>query len=258
MNGALILLALFVGLPYVVMPLVILFVQKMDANPKLLPLLAAEIPAEVLPKLKGNTETLESLGFTAEAYLSMPQQMANIRAFVVLLTEQKTGDRASAITIIAKQSDGKAQINNYVEFSTRFESDILVNTYNSTVIGSFDPLLNEKKIVFAGMSDLRKMYQLHRFIIERVAEIGPSDPPKRHDPQKAAEFMATAMQRSYDDQVGTGLLRKDAPAGVYRPTLLGAFKMTWRLLPPLKQILTRKRDALAKKVLADFERERGS
>lgn len=257
MNVFLLGLAILVGIPYVVMPLVILFAQKMDANPKLLPLLAAEIPVEALPKLRGNTEMLQSLGFVPEAYLSMPQQMANIRAFVVLLTEPKTGDRASSIVIIAKQADGKPEINSYVEFSTRFESDILVNTYNSKVLGSFDPLSNEVKVVFAGMSDLKKMYGLHRFIIERVAEIGPSDPPKRHDPQKAAEFMATAMQRSYDDQVGTGLLRKDAPAGVYRPTLLGAFKMVWRMLPPHKQILTRKRDERAKKILADFERERG-
>jgi hypothetical protein len=255
MNGALITLALIVGLPYLVMPLVILFAQKMDANPRLLPLLAAEIPAEALPRLKGDTEALQAVGFAPEAYLSMPQQMPNMRVFLVMLTDRARGDKAMVTTILTKPADGPPQLTSYVEFSTRFADGRLVDTMNSKQVGSFNPMPGEIKTGFTGMTDLGKLHQLHRYIIEK--EIGSNTTPVVYPLGEAESYLRDVLIKGYDEQVGTGVLRLDRPAGVYRPSLIGAFKMTYRELPPLKQMLIAKRNTRARKILADFERERG-
>ena len=247
---------LLVGLPYLFFPLLILFGQKMEARPQFLPILPEAIPPSALTFLLNSADTLETCGFHPEAYLSLPNQMANIRVVLVLLVDRERGDKAAVTTILAKQPDGTEKANSYVEFSTRFASGRLVDTMNSAVLGTFDPLPNETKTTFANQKDLHLLCNLHRFIISDVEKIPASDAPVTYEPGKAVEYFTGVLVKGYDEQVERGVLRLDEKNGVYRPTIVGAYKMTWRLLFPLKQILTAKRDARARQILAEYQKRK--
>ena len=251
MGSNLLSLFVFLGALYLAFPLLIFFSQKMEARPQFLPIQPTEIPSAVLTFLLNSTDALEARGFEPEAYLSLPNQMENVRVFLVLLVDRERGDKAAVTAILARQAFGE-QVTSYVEFSTRFASGKLVDTMNSPVIGSFERLPHETKTAFANLKDLALLHNLHRHIIADVAKIAPEDAPVVYERGRAVEYFGEVMVRGYDEQVEAGVLRLDEGAGVYRPTLAGAYKMTWRALFPLKWILTQARDSRARQILADY------
>lgn len=55
-------------------------------------------------------------------------------------------------------------------------------------------------------------------------------------PGQEQERLLDGIRREMRDQLDTGILRLDPDGRYYRPTLFGAFSMTWKLVFPVKQI----------------------
>ncbi len=53
---------------------------------------------------------------------------------------------------------------------------------------------------------------------------------------EATSYLSRVLVEDYERQVRFGRLRLDSASGVYRPTIIGAYLMTWGLLWPIKPI----------------------
>jgi hypothetical protein len=142
----------------------------------------------------------------------------------------------------------------YAEYATRFANDHAITTNNSKTLGSFKPVEGRRSFYHADVADINQLYQLHRIAIEKY-EAGQQKvlPP-------AGQEIPTLLQKlteSYDNQVKTGILRYDAGSDSYRPTLSGAFYMTYSLLFPLKQIRASRMRAACREIKTEWARRAG-
>lgn len=235
---------------YLGMPLLILATSRMQAELVTTRFYLDKLRPEVQEHLLKSVGQLKALGFAVETCLMLPASAPNLRTHLILLTRRETGDKAMVTAIISTESGAARIQTNYTEFSTRFASGRLVDTMNGTTIGSFDPLPHETKVAFAGEQDLARLYALHRFVIEKVVAIPPDDTPQVYPQGEAERYMAEIWKKGFEEQVERGVMRFDGKS--FRPTLRGAYKMTWRQLPPLAQHLARKRDQRAAELLHAF------
>ncbi|HVF84909.1 MAG TPA: hypothetical protein VM821_02925, partial [Abditibacteriaceae bacterium] len=121
------------ALIYIGLPLLILFSQKMQANPQFVPIDPSNTPADATRYFSSVVPELEKDGFRVSASLGMPNQVPNVRVFLVMLINRGTGDKA--MVTLMTPDEGSATL--YTEFSTRFESGQCFDTLNSPTLSAF-------------------------------------------------------------------------------------------------------------------------
>jgi hypothetical protein len=244
---------------FILPPILIFFSMKAKMDTESEPIRWEELPEHHIQPMRADLASLEALGFAAEAYLSLKNQVPNTRTYLVMLTKREgrevgdpknnRGDKAMITLIIAEAPGAPTQITHYVEFSTRFESGKSVDTMNSKMMGSFAPLPLETKQAFPKVLDLSLLYQLHQYQINQIAKIGPEDNKVIYPVSQAQEYLHTIFRKGFEEQVETGLFRPDMSSRVFKPTIFGAFKMAYGLIFPFKMLREMDRDKKAKAIL---------
>jgi hypothetical protein len=123
----------------------------------------------------------------------------------------------AAVEFVTKSSDGRVLLVN----NTRAPA-LRINPPNRTTWSFYD------------VRDPSVMVTVHRAVRKRWlggARVEPLD--VETNPR---EFLAHAMVRSLEELREAGLYRRDDARNVYRPTLTGAFRVTWIQLPPIRWI----------------------
>jgi hypothetical protein len=157
-------------------------------------------------------------------------QAKNVNTFVAYLIHRRNGDCGLAV-MMATPAGVAAQL---VEFATRFVDQSSVTTGNSKTPSVFVRPRSKPVYRFPWIQDPVRLYQLHQQLILRdKAGLAKDVPP----PGAEVERLLDGMRREMQDQLAPRILRLDASGNSYRPTLLGAFRMTWKLLFPMKQLL---------------------
>jgi hypothetical protein len=247
--------ALAGGFYYLGTPLLIYTGNKLQAELLTTPFHLEKLVPDVQEHLTRNIAILTSLGFSVEASVMMPETAPNMRTYMVMMANRNTGEKSNITAILATPPGATPILNFYTEFTCRYASGKIVDTMNSNVIGSFDPLPHETKITFAGQQDLELLYQLHQYIVRHVAQVKPDDTPHMYPPGGAESYLREIWRKGFDEQVEAGIMRCDG--NYYRPTFFGAYKMTWRLLFPKAQQLAAQRDRRANEILQAFRTGQG-
>lgn len=252
----LIIVSIFVGLVvafYTLLPLLVLFNQKMDGNMQLIvydsenkrpPKRAAKFMAEV-------SESLKDMGFDEHPIIALPSPMPNVMAVCQLWINPRTRDAALVSAIFGDADQGDANSSTlYVEYLSRFQNEeiSLIQTNNTQQVSAFAPIPEELTFRFPQVQDPEELYQLHCKLLERHA------PNSRKllslEDQFAGDleaYVRWAITDSFRKQEGTGyLVQKEAD--LWMPTVKGAYMMTWSQLWPMnayiKQSIRRKADRL--------------
>ena len=236
------LLTLLVGIAvfaYLIYPIIIRFSFKAKGRPRFKALEAAEIPDVLADYIYSTANALREDGFLPEAYLSLPDQVPNVAAFLIMLTNRATGDKAMVTAMMTFQPGKTPQIGTrYVEFSTRFVSGKAVDTLNSNTAGAFLPVAGETKTRLPQIPDPHTLYQIHRHVMENFASIEPGDEKTLYPEGGALPYLTDVLVKSYEAQMALGLFYRDEVYGetLFRPTWYGAFYMTWATLFPVREI----------------------
>ncbi|GAB4466524.1 MAG: hypothetical protein OHK0029_37960 [Armatimonadaceae bacterium] len=242
-------------LTYIGGPLLIYFTQKLEGRPNFSELDETNLPEPVTRFLYETVEEVRKEGFVAEAFL-MADTAMNISAYLVMMANRETGDKAMVTALVAA---GGAQVVPYVEYSTRYRSGKSVDTLNSDTISSFEPTANEYKTQLFTVKEPRTLYRIHRHVLQRHAEIGFNDEKVLYPHGEALAYLLQVMEEGYEEQVKTGLLRREGSGDslIYRPTPIGAFKMTYRLLPPFAASVRKRVQEHADRILRSYKEEQG-
>lgn len=242
--GVLILAALV----YVGIPLLIFFTQKMKGRPEMRTLTEADLPPQLTNYLYSTAASLREDGFSGEAYLSLPNPVHNVRAYLIMMANRETGDKAM-VTIVTAGRNSIDQLTAYVEFSTRFASGRVYDTINSPAIGSFDPGPNTTVTQLWEVPDPHQLYRIHRHILTRMSPPEPGDVPVLYEKDEAVPYLRQVLMESYQKEVNRGILRAvgSGDSIEFMPTLYGAFKISYRQLPPFARMV---RDRILKQAHA--------
>jgi hypothetical protein len=247
-------LLMLIPLFYLGAPLLIRFQQRMNAHPEFETLEFDQLKPSVARFLEKRTDDLLDMGFREPTLVHLPDSMPNVTSYLVMLVNRRTGDKAMVTVILGHGPVPRRT--SYVEFNTRFENGEVFNTQNSSELTAFPPGPTTVRTQVPDLRDPQELYELHRFVMDQHGAEGPKELYERGE---ALDYLQRfAFTKVYKQQVKRGWLYYDEDADCYRPTLLGAYLLTWGLLQPMKAIRKIALRNRAAKVLAEFDEARTS
>ncbi len=222
-------------LMYGATPLLIRFTQTMSVPPSFTPVGPGEAPWEVAEYFRAHAEALALDGFTPVAFLMLRGHVRNVVPYIMLLVNREAGDRAmSCVTYVTPNGVPKLSAR-YLEFYTTFEDNTEIDTSNSSVLGVFKKFPDKRGFRFPDVHDARQLYQIHREMLTRHGSQARKTLP---DPGQELPALVKSMCRDMERQTTVGILFLDRAKSAYRPTVRGAYYMTWGQLWPMKTIRT--------------------
>ncbi|MBI3463336.1 MAG: hypothetical protein HY000_09795 [Planctomycetes bacterium] len=223
-----------VAVLYRALPLVIRFGIRMAAHPAFEAIDFRRLSHGTAEFLLARIKCLIDLGFDEPILVRMPNPVPNVSTYLIMLINRSTGDKAM-VTAIFGTAPGAPQLKTlYVEFSTRFETGEVFDTLNSSELSAFPPGPETVRTQTPSVGDPQKLFRLHQFVMKKH---GASGRKVVYGPGQALNYLKkTVLIESYEKQVDRGWLYYDDAADAYRPTLQGAYLMTWSLMQPFKAI----------------------
>jgi hypothetical protein len=242
----------FVCVFYLGTPLLVLFSQKLTAQPELKPLEMHTLEPVLAAFLMDRTNDLYALGYDEPVLLSMPNGAPGVKAYLITLVNRPAGDKAMVTAMVGEAAGTKMQTS-YVEFSTRYDDDSVADTLNSSEIGAFAPGEKTIRTQTPSITDLGELYRLHQFVMKKHYAGKRKVLP---EPGRMVEYLhEKAFRHSYEEQVSRGILKLEAGGQHYWPTVRGAYQMTWALLPPMKWYWMAKMKRQEQAILAELGAE---
>jgi hypothetical protein len=238
---------------YAMAPLLVGATHKVKANIEPVEIGPQDFPAKLAVFFETQARALEQIGFHRTAYLRLPAAVTGasvrIESYVVTMFNRETGDGA-AITAILNVASGIQRVTTqYVELSTRFADGRMFDTLNTQQLGAFGRNPSETKTRLPGENDPRMLYALHRFVLGRNNVSGR---PISTVENNAAAWLAKEHAGSLDGQVRCGRYYLSKRTNEYRPTLKGAFLMSWSLMWPMSFFRRSAMHRRARRILQEF------
>ena len=232
---------------YILGPVIVWLTQKQAANPQLMDYSSA-LNQPSFRMLASFCSIMQSAGFEFAGVFGLVGQTSNVNAYMACVVHRRNKETGTAIFVHAPTAPAHSKL--VLEFSTRFADQSSITTSNSRTPSVLSRADNKPVYKFPAVQDPLRLYHLHQQLVAR-------DKPgfaKDIAPQGGeAARIVEGMQEDYRVQLQTGMLKLDYANKFYRPTLLGAFCMTWKLLPPFKQLAEESLENAAGKLLRSLE-----
>lgn len=226
------------------LPLVIYRTQRFNSSPTLqrFDLDESPPPGKAGKYFRSMDKQFAAIGFERLDCMALPDALPNVRALMVMYQNRRTKDLALATMMygIDLRTDEVNLCSSYVEIVARYKDDEIkvIQTNNVQLLGSFPPSAGEITYRFPQITKVEDLFDLHCKLIERDGPQGKKyvrlDTDFRGD---CLAYLQAVLVESYDKQIGTGYLTRDPDSDDYRPTLKGAFLMSWAQQTPLKEYL---------------------
>jgi hypothetical protein len=198
------------------------------------------VPHEVTTFLLQNVAALTAEGFTHVADLYRQHGQLTTR---IAFLQHAEGATATVAVVASQQGTANAM----VEFTAELSGGRIFDVNNVSTAPIFAPRPLHEAYRFSQVRDPHRLYRIFRALLRRRFGSSTLQPRDLSDP---ARFLAQSYNIEHRWQVEAGYQRFDAKARRFRPTLKGAFLMTWKLMPPIAQL---RRGALRKRARALLE-----
>jgi len=231
---------LFAGFMYFVAPLFVLATQRQAANPQFQPY-GTTLQDSRFRFLTDSAARIQNLGFELVGYFGLIGYTTNVTLFLAYLIHRQNGD--GALVVMVQSNAGTST--QLVEYSTRFVDQGSLTTGNSRTQGVYFRPRQKPVYHFPWINDPARLYNLHQQLIQRDK---PGMQKEYVKPGAEIERLCDGMRREMAEQLQPGILRLDKSGEWYRPTLKGAYLMSWKLLPPCKQIRSALRNSSRRRI----------
>ena len=246
----LVLAALLALLVYGGLPLMVKSQQHQRAHSALRPTPLESLPPDVHEHLARMTESMHALGFGVTAVARADDDVPGVAISLVIFTRPSAPDTGYATFVEADAGEAGRRVTTTLGFENEYTDRTSIETTNFRDGGVHPPDPNKRLLSIPGLTDVALLYEVHR---RRVARLAPATAtPKRVPPGQ--EIAALLEQHTADLRrvAAAGYYRLDEPAQLYRPTLKGAYLMTWKLLPPFQSIRRAAKLRRARRELRDL------
>ena len=240
--------------PYWLGPIIVWLTQQVGARPRFEPFAPGRhaVPPDVALSLRQTCDALVKEGFRVVADLFLTGQVKHVTTRVALLEHAETAELALAVTVFSAARPARL-VASYVELPTKLGDGRSVTVNNNPRVGAFTPRPTRIVVHLPDVRDPARLLRIKRAYLERrFAGAARVRFDHQDDP---ARFLSEAMVREMAEQVEAGTYRRDDVAQVFRPTFTGAWRMTWRLLPPFRAIRISRVRRRAAALLRDLSME---
>jgi hypothetical protein len=181
-------------------------------------------------------------GFTAIGYIRQTGSVANVHAYVACWEHQSRGQSAGILAIVPAVGLTKYSL----EYETLTSPDCkVVLTSNSASATVFESTPRRDVVYLSWVQSADELYRVHLHREARLLE--PAATRCLVTTDGLVDAITDGTYYQLREQSRLGLMYETRTAGTFRATPIGAIKMTWRLLPPLKQLRAAKAKKAARK-----------
>jgi hypothetical protein len=218
-----------------------------------------DMPVEVFRRFQGAWEQLPARGFVPVAVVryTKPGLILALDAYVSLWANEGQGDSAQVIGIgvrarqhKSRQPQSPSRVVTYVTYRTEFTDGTSIQISNRSTVSSWPTNERVSDIACPNMTDLTRLYQVHRARADRNANGRSST---LNALQQPALYVQHEYVEDYERLIGARYYAFDAASSTYQPTLKGACLMTWRQLPPFRQIARFRRWQRTRRILSELK-----
>lgn len=251
----LILLAILM-VPYGLGPVLIYITHKQQARPHLVDFKpgVTPLPADVDQFFHSSSWALAQEGFEIITGMFLPSQIENIVVALIFLANRREKDGAIVVAMHSN-SPVMTMTQFHIEFVSRYRDGRVIQTNNAESLNAFPTPPNTINSFLPSVRDPQQLYRIHQAVCRRE---GAGQKFLRLDEKYGGDaigYMTDAMIEELDQASEAGYMRLDSRAGVYKPTLFGAVKMTYGELWPFKAIRKSRRAYREKQFLGDLAAE---
>jgi hypothetical protein len=191
----------------------------------------SQMPDVARDAVRSARRELSDLGFEFEAYLAMTG-VTNVTLYLASWRQRQRGQSAAVCMVIA----GSLRPQRSVQIETIALDPLirLVTTNQRNYSGVFDKVPGHHANHYPWVASVSELYRVHLWRERQLIDPQAARYLPRGDDVVAAQ--ASEERFVLKEQARQGLYYETKQAGVYRPTLYGAFLMTMRMLPPGKQL----------------------
>lgn len=224
---------------YFGVPLLILSTFRMNSDPRVTDFTPDKIPAKLhksLDYFEEQQDLIEELGFEYVTNIFIRDLLPTTKMLgqVWYHTSSRTGlvlihayvTNAGAVTLTSQ----------FVEFSTSFSNDVVVDTNNTK---SFSPFPTPDKKIQHSLfweKDIERVYRFHAAICDDVQlNAEPINELDDYFDGNGLRLIKAGLTKECQYNREVGYLTDSGDSAELRPTFKGAFLMTWKELPPFKQ-----------------------
>jgi hypothetical protein len=252
LDGVLIALLIVALVPYLLGPIAVRFSQRFPARPLFVPYdpIQHPLPDELAATFKESVDALVRTGMRLLGDFAHANKMTKVQLRVAFLGDPLGQEHA--LVVAAQSTNPKVKMTAcFVEFPTRFADGGALSVSNS---GEPDIYPQAPGRVLERFPQVRDPARLRRVNASLLARFYGSRSRISLEPaDDLAAVIQEASTREYHLQTTTGYMWLDERAQAYRPTMFGAWVMSQRLLPPLRQILERRRKRRGEKLLEQLD-----
>jgi hypothetical protein len=251
---AMCILGLILFVPYGLGPVLIYFTHRQAAQPTLVPFKPGitPLPDEVDKFFHSTSWALANEGFEILTGVFLPTQVENVIASLIVLINKQDATSAVAVAMHAN-AVGMMKSAYHVEFVTRFKSGLTIQTNNAQPLNAFPTPPDVINSFLPSVYDPVQLYRIHQ---EMVRRRGTGARAWRLDDEFGGDvlmYMTVAIIEELEAACKAGLMRLDIPAAQYRPTVPGAFQMTYGELWPFKWLRMRRRAQQERALLSELQ-----
>jgi len=250
--GWIILLAIvayLIGALYIYAPFKVRRRQTKDVKVTYTPVELPEVPPEVVQAFCNASRGLVACGFHALGHVTRHTGNAAQNSFVSIWLNPSSFDEAQIIGIRTPSQLKTIRVVTLVTFRTEFSDGTSIRTSNTSSPGVYPRDPEVSTVRCPGVWDLALLYRFHRARVERD---GAGRTATLDQLKDARTRMENEWAQTYQRLVEAGYFSLDQTRQKYIPTMKGAILMTYRLLPPFKQIQKFRRDRLAERNLREL------
>lgn len=131
------------------------------------------------------------------------------------------------------------------EFSSDAQDGVEYNTTNTRGVAQDAPDPKVTTVQAPGLADLRRLRAIHQALCKgRLLRELPGE-------DDLIDELNDQLRAKLARREAAGILRREQGGAVYRPTMWGAYVLTWRLLPPYNWLYWRRHRALVRRLERD-------
>lgn len=231
---------------YIIAPLKIRTQQVRKLETEFVSIEMSTMPSEVSQIFLRASEALMGCGFQQLGLVREREGSPGIDGFVSLWVHHASMDSAQ---VIAVRTWVRGTVTSLVTFCTEFLDETSIVTSNSTAVSCFPPNPRAQSIRCPGVQNFQRLYSFHR---RRVARDRGPRLATLDRVRDTASRLQLEHRETFARLIESGYYSIDEVIQRYVPTLRGAYLMTYRLLPPFKQVQMLRRDRLAGRTLRDL------
>jgi hypothetical protein len=208
-----------------------------------------DLPNDVVEAFYKGSQGLAACGFRSLGTVRRYSPEYDSDSFVSVWVNASAKDAAQVIGVRTPSPLGGHKVATLVTFGTEFTDETQILTSNTKSAGVFPKHPLASPIRCPGVLDYPLLYRFHRARVQRDARGRTPTLERVTDP---AEVMRREHAETFDFLTRAGYFVLNQADQCYEATLKGAYLMTYRLLPPFKQIQKLRRDRLADRTLREL------